>query len=121
MVTDIGCGSGDFIDNIIADFGESVTHIPVTVTEDVRGNEVRVFSGTTTITAHVLVRSIDYVRDKTGIQKLAPAYMQSKDSDGVKAGDMIIVSVGTFKVFNTIAREAAQSGLYVYSELYYWE
>ena len=120
---DIGIGKADFEDNALKDFGQSVTHVPRTETEDFRGNKTFVYTGTATITAVFHKRSITYVRDEKGVRMFAPAYLMSKTADNVSEGDKIIVSSGTgseWKVHEKIQR-ADSTGIFNFHDLYLWE
>lgn len=120
---DIGIGSSDFIDNELADFGTSVSHVPVTETEDWRGNKTLVFSGTSSRTVVLHKRTVTYVRDKEGIKRESPAYLMHKTGSTIKRGDKIVIGTGTesqWKVINVVGRPV-QTPIFQYSDLYLWE
>lgn len=119
-LSDAGIAAADFTDNAFSDFGQTVTHVPVTLTENFKGNTVAVFSGTASVTAVFHVRKNEFVRDKDGVRQLAPAYLMYRISESIKRGDKIIVGTGTgsvWKVDNPINRR----DVYMYTDLYLWE
>lgn len=119
-LADVGIVSDDFDNNEWTDFGQSISHVPVTITEDWRGSKTNVFTGTATITAVFHKRDITFIRNKDGIRQLAPAFLMHKQDSGIKRGDKVIIGTGTgseWKVHNVINRR----NVYQFSDLYLFE
>lgn len=116
---DIGIGSGDFIGNLLADLGTSISHVPVTEVLDFRGNKTVVFSGTSTKTVVFYDKRDAYSRDKTGTLMQLPAIMLHLTDSGIKRGDKIIFGTGTGSEWKVEGVDKRR-GIYAYSELYLW-
>ena len=114
----------DFSNVVLAYMGTAVSVVPVTESEDFRGNKTFVYSGTFTKTVVFKKNDMQYSRDKEGVQMTAPAYLMQEFNTGtaVKRGDKIVVGTGTgsvWRVHNAV-NYPTESPIYTYSELYVW-
>lgn len=118
----LGIVANDFNNNMLADFGRTITIVPVTEVKDAYGHITKTYSGTTTINAVFMQRSHNYERKEDGEQITAPAYLLHKSTSTVKKGDMIISGTGTFSTwlaFDVIDRPNRDNIVYKYSPLFH--
>lgn len=94
-----GVLAADFSNGPLADWGQSVTHTPVTkTTSNISGQETLTPGTPVSISAVFMLMSNKWYFDKEGLVEGGDAWLAALPADNVRENDLIIANSETFRV-----------------------
>ena len=113
-----GIDSTDFTGSVLADVGQTVVRIPVTLTQTGNGDAIYTEGTSTNITAVVLRRVPVDIQDEQGLTQTSSAYIMVATTTTLNKYDIIEFRGNRFRVAEPISRYSPTNvALYTYADL----
>lgn len=107
-----GIRSTDITDNSMADFGMNVSYLPAQKVADNFGKITVTWGTAETHKVIFHIKSKNYSREQVGEINQFPAIMIHMPSSSIKKDGLIVTSVGTWRIFNSMKREIGEAVYY---------
>ena len=113
-----GIDSTDFTGSVLADVGQTLSRIPVTVTQSGNGDAIYTEGTASNITGVILRRTPIDIQDEQGLTQTSSAYIMVATSTTINKYDIIVFRGNRFRVLEPISRYSPTNvALFTYADL----